>query len=60
MAYDKNGLKIVLNWERPSDDPDATLVSMVATNSTSSNLQDFRFEVRWFFFKLSLFLYGFA
>ncbi|KAL0272213.1 UNVERIFIED_CONTAM: hypothetical protein PYX00_005275 [Menopon gallinae] len=45
MAYDKNGLKIVLNWERPSDNPDVTLVSMVATNSTSSNLADFRFEV---------------
>ena len=46
-AYDKNGLKIVFNLERPNDSPDTTVVSMVATNSTSSNFTEFLFQVRW-------------
>lgn len=44
-AYDKNGLKIIFNLERPSDSPDTTVVSMVATNSTSSNFTEFLFQV---------------
>ncbi|KAK6638408.1 hypothetical protein RUM44_008837 [Polyplax serrata] len=43
-AYDKNGLKIIFNLERPSDSPDTTVVSMVATNSTSSNFTEFLFQ----------------
>ncbi|EEB10075.1 conserved hypothetical protein [Pediculus humanus corporis] len=45
-AYDKNGLKIVFNLERPNDSPDTTVVSMVATNSTSSNFTEFLFQLQ--------------
>lgn len=53
-AYDKNGLKIVFNMERPTDSPDTTVVSMVATNSTTSTFTEFLFQVIFhiFFFIL--------
>lgn len=48
-AYEKNGLKIIFNLEKPSDSPDTTVVSMIATNSSSSSFTEFLFQVKFIF-----------
>jgi AP-1 complex subunit gamma-1 len=44
VAFDKNGLKLEFSFEKPSDNPILTIISLTAINSTSSPMLEFLFQ----------------
>lgn len=44
IAFDKNGLKLEFSFERPSDNSNLTIISLLATNSGSDPIDDFLFQ----------------
>ena len=43
-AFDKNGLKIVFQFERCADNPLTISITMIATNTTDQPMNDFLFQ----------------
>lgn len=43
-AFEKNGLKLIFDFERPFNEPTTLVVSLSATNSTAVTMTDFLFQ----------------
>ncbi|XP_054722181.1 AP-1 complex subunit gamma-1-like [Uloborus diversus] len=43
-AFDKNGLKIMFEFEKPSDNPQMIIINLIATNHSLAPINDFLFQ----------------
>lgn len=43
-AFEKNGLKIIFEFDKPPDNPHMIIINLVATNHSLAPIQDFLFQ----------------